>query len=310
MKIATFISPSGVRQWGVIDEEHQTILGSADLEDAYFSYLPETIEDLINLGSEGVLILATALEKHRETPIAVPYNLSEVVLEAPFRPHRNIFCVGKNYREHIAEFDKTGGEPEHPIFFTKLPNTITPPNGVIPLHPQATSEVDYEGELAIIIGKRGTNITEDEVNDYIFGYTIINDVTARDLQRRHSQWFLGKSLDGFCPMGPAILINDKQTKDFEIRTYVNSELRQSGTTEDLIFSIPTLISTLSRGLTLEPGDIIATGTPSGVGVGFNPPRFLQEDDVVSITIPGIGTLTNTVQLEAPKLEYEEYEEEY
>lgn len=143
--------------------------------------------------------------------------------------------------------------------------------------------------------------------DYIFGYTIINDVTARDLQRRHSQWFLGKSLDGFCPMGPAILISDKQPKDFEIRTYVNSELRQSGTTEDLIFSIPTLISTLSRGLTLEPGDIIATGTPSGVGMGFNPPRFLQEDDEVSITIPGIGTLANTVKINVPQTEIEDYE---
>ncbi|SUP42709.1 fumarylacetoacetate hydrolase family protein [Veillonella criceti] len=307
MKIATFTSPSGVRQWGVIDDENQTILGSADLEEAYYAYLPETVEELINLGDEGVLLLATALEKHRETPIALPYALSEVLLETPFTPHRNIFCVGKNYREHIAEFDKTGGEPEHPIFFTKLPTTVTGPNGVIPLHPHATSEVDYEGELALIIGKRGSNIPEDKVYDYIFGYTIINDVTARDLQRRHNQWFLGKSLDGFCPMGPAILISDKQPKDFEIRTYVNSELRQSGTTEDLIFSIPTLISTLSRGLTLEPGDIIATGTPSGVGVGFNPPRFLQEDDEVSITIPGIGTLANTVKINVPQTEIEDYE---
>lgn len=178
---------------------------------------------------------------------------------------------------------------------------------MIPLHPNATSQVDYEGELAIIIGKRASNIPEDEVYDHIFGYTIINDVTARDLQKRHKQWFLGKSLDGFCPMGPAILIGNKQPQNFEIRTYINNELRQSGSTEDLIFSIPTLVSTLSRGITLEPGDIIATGTPSGVGMGFEPPRFLQEDDLVTITVPGIGTLENTVKRSAPVTEIEDYE---
>lgn len=308
MKIATFTTPSGFRQWGVIDDESQTILGSADLEEAYFSFLPETIEELISLGNEGVLLLATALEKHNESPVAVPYNLSDVTIDTPFSPHRNIICVGKNYREHIVEFDKTADEPEFPIFFSKLPTAVTGPNRVIPLHPNATSQVDYEGELAIIIGKRASNIPEDEVYDHIFGYTIVNDVTARDLQRRHNQWFLGKSLDGFCPMGPAILIGNKQPRDFEIRTYVNDELRQSGSTEDLIFSIPTLVSTLSRGITLEPGDIIATGTPSGVGVGFEPPRFLQEDDLVSITVPGIGTLSNTVKRSAPITEIEDYED--
>lgn len=294
MKIATFTAPSGFKQWGVIDDESQTILGSADLEEAYFTFLPETIEELVTLGDEGVLALATALEKHKESPVAVPYHLQDVVLEAPIRPHRNIICVGKNYREHVAEFDKSAQEPEHPVFFTKLPSAVIGPKQTIPLHPNATSMVDYEGELAIIIGKRGSQIPEDEVFEHIFGYTILNDVTARDLQRRHEQWFLGKSLDGFAPMGPAILIGDKQPKHFEVRTYVNSELRQSGSTEDLIFSIPKLVSTLSQGITLEPGDIISTGTPSGVGIGFNPPRLLNEDDLVSITIEGIGTLENPV----------------
>ncbi|WP_298705513.1 fumarylacetoacetate hydrolase family protein [uncultured Veillonella sp.] len=294
MKIATFTAPSGFKQWGVIDDESQTILGSADLEEAYFTFLPETIEELVTLGDEGVLALATALEKHKESPVAVPYHLQDVVLEAPIRPHRNIICVGKNYREHVAEFDKSAQEPEHPVFFTKLPSAVIGPKQTIPLHPNATSMVDYEGELAIIIGKRGSQIPEDEVFEHIFGYTILNDVTARDLQCRHEQWFLGKSLDGFAPMGPAILIGDKQPKHFEVRTYVNSELRQSGSTEDLIFSIPKLVSTLSQGITLEPGDIISTGTPSGVGIGFNPPRLLNEDDLVSITIEGIGTLENPV----------------
>lgn len=294
MKIATFTTPSGFKQWGIIDDESQTILGSADLEEAYFTFLPETIEELINIGDEGLLALTTALQKHRETPVAIPYNLSEVVLEAPITPHRNIICIGKNYREHVAEFDKTAQEPEHPVFFTKLPTTVIGPKQTIPLHPNATSQVDYEGELAIIIGKRGSQIPENEAWEHVFGYTILNDVTARDLQRRHEQWFLGKSLDGFAPMGPAILIGNKQPQHFEVRTYVNSELRQSGSTEDLIFSIPHIISTLSQGVTLEPGDIISTGTPSGVGIGFNPPRFLQEEDLVSITIEGIGTLENPV----------------
>lgn len=294
MKIASFIAPSGFKQWGVIDEESQTILGSADLEEAYFTLLPETVEELINLGDEGILSLATALEKHRETPVAIPYHLEEVTLEAPIHPNRNIICVGKNYREHVAEFDKTSEEPEVPVFFTKLPSTVIGPKQSIPMHRNATSQLDYEGELAIIIGKRGSQIPEDEVFDHIFGYTIVNDVTARDLQRRHEQWFFGKSLDGFCPMGPAILIGDKQQKHFEVRTYVNGELRQSASTEDLIFSIPKLVSTISQGITLEPGDVISTGTPSGVGIGFNPPRFLEEDDLVSITIPEIGTLENPV----------------
>lgn len=294
MKIASFTAPSGFKQWGVIDDESQTILGSADLEEAYFTFLPETIEELISFGDEGILALATALEKHRETPVAIPYHLEEVVLDAPIHPNRNIICVGKNYHDHVVEYDKSAVEPEVPIFFTKLPSTVIGPKQTIPLHRNATSKVDYEGELAIVIGKRGSQIPEDEVYEHIFGYTIVNDVTARDLQRRHQQWFLGKSLDGFCPMGPAILIGDKQPKHFELRTYVNGELRQSASTEDLIFSIPKLVSTISQGITLEPGDIISTGTPAGVGIGFNPERFLQEDDLVSITIPEIGTLENPV----------------
>uniref|UniRef100_UPI00402AC360 fumarylacetoacetate hydrolase family protein n=1 Tax=Veillonella magna TaxID=464322 RepID=UPI00402AC360 len=197
--------------------------------------------------------------------------------------------------EHIAEFDlENAAVPELPIFFSKLPSIVIGPGKTIRLHEDTTSQVDYEGELAIIIGKRASHIPADEVYDHIFGYTIVNDVTARDLQKRHSQWLLGKSLDTFCPMGPAILVGDKQPKTFEIHTYVNDELRQTGSTADLIFDIPTLVSTLSRSITLEPGDVIATGTPAGVGMGFTPPRFLADDDKVSITISDIGTLENPV----------------
>lgn len=295
MKIATFTTANGFRQWGVIDDETQTILGAADLEEAYFSFLPETLDELIREGDEGILQLASTLQKHRETPMAEPYRLSEVTLEAPLAMNKNVICVGKNYDEHIAEFDREkAAVPEHPIFFSKLPTSVIGPGKTIRLHEDTTSQVDYEGELAIIIGKRASYIPADEVYDHIFGYTIVNDVTARDLQKRHSQWLLGKSLDTFCPMGPAILIGDKQPKTFEIHTYVNDELRQTGSTADLIFDIPTLVSTLSRSITLEPGDVIATGTPAGVGMGFTPPRFLADDDKVSITISDIGTLENPV----------------
>ncbi|WP_288759356.1 fumarylacetoacetate hydrolase family protein [uncultured Veillonella sp.] len=295
MKVATFTTANGFRQWGVIDDETQTILGAADLEEAYFSFLPETLDELIREGDEGILQLASTLQKHRETPMAEPYRLSEVTLEAPLAMNKNVICVGKNYDEHIAEFDREkAAVPEHPIFFSKLPTSVIGPGKTIRLHEDTTSQVDYEGELAIIIGKRASHIPADEVYDHIFGYTIVNDVTARDLQKRHSQWLLGKSLDTFCPMGPAILIGDKQPKTFEIHTYVNDELRQTGSTADLIFDIPTLVSTLSRSITLEPGDVIATGTPAGVGMGFTPPRFLADDDKVSITISDIGTLENPV----------------
>lgn len=297
MKIAAFTTKDGLQSWGVINDENQTILCAADLEEMYFTFLPETIDELIEQGNEGVLALASALEKHKEDPIAEPYELSEVVLTKPANVQRNVMCIGLNYDEHIKEFtrDKKEAENELPIFFTKRPNSVIGPNEHIQLHTHATSMVDYEGELAIIIGKRGTNISESEAWDYVFGYTILNDVSARDLQRNHIQWFLGKSLDTFCPMGPYILLGDKQEKQFTLKTFVNGELRQSGDTHDFIHPIPELIATLSRGMTLEPGDIIATGTPSGVGKGFNPPRYLKSGDEVSITISDIGTLTNPVR---------------
>lgn len=297
MKIAAFKTALGEIQWGVIDDENKTILGAADLEEAYFAFLPETINELIEQGDDGLLALNTALEKHKEDPIAEPYDLAEVELLAPLSMKKNIFCVGKNYPEHVTEFE--GNEnapiPEYPVIFTKAPTAVIGPNEQIDPHPEATTQPDYEGELAVIIGQRGKNILESEAYDYIFGYTILNDVTARDLQKRHKQWVIGKSLDTFCPMGPAILIGDKKEHIFEIRTYVNGELRQSASTDELIFNIPTLLATLSRGITLEPGDVISTGTPMGVGMGQRPPRFLQSEDEVSIEISEIGTLTNTVK---------------
>ena len=164
------------------------------------------------------------------------------------------------------------------------------------MHPTVTQMVDYEAELAVIIGKGGRGITKENSWDHVWGYTIINDVTARDLQKNHKQWFLGKSLDGFAPMGPwAVTADSVDATNLTVSCHVNGELRQKANTADLIFDIPTLIATLSAGITLQPGDIIATGTPAGVGIGLTPPRFLQSGDRVEITISGIGTLANTCQ---------------
>ncbi len=230
-------------------------------------------------------------------------KLTDVRLTAPIpAPRRNIICVGKNYREHAREFSRSGFEAgatkgqeidEFPAVFTKLPSSVAGPDAVIDLHSHLTSSVDYEAELALVIGKRGRDIPAKSAFDYVFGYTIINDVTARDRQKNHKQWFLGKTLDGFCPMGPWITTADEvDATSLDVKCWVNSELRQNANTRDLIFEIPALISTISAGTTLLPGDIIATGTPAGVGVGFSPPKFLRTGDSVSIEISGLGKLSN------------------
>ncbi|WP_135466860.1 fumarylacetoacetate hydrolase family protein [Crenalkalicoccus roseus] len=219
------------------------------------------------------------------------------------RPAKNIFCVGKNYHEHAKEFagsgfDATAKEvvPEAPVVFSKPPTAVIGPGEPIPAHLDPTASVDYEGEVAVVIGRAGRGIRRAEALAHVFGYTIVNDVTARTLQHRHRQWILGKGIDGFCPMGPAILTADEvpDPARLRLRTWVNGELRQDAPLADLIFDIPTLIETISAGITLEPGDIIATGTPAGVGIGFSPPRFLRAGDVVRIEVEGIGVLENPV----------------
>ncbi|WP_254453482.1 fumarylacetoacetate hydrolase family protein [Siccirubricoccus sp. G192] len=226
------------------------------------------------------------------------------VLCAPIpRPAKNIFCVGKNYHEHAREFagsgfDATAKEvvPEAPVVFSKPPTSVSGPGDSIPSFLDPTNSVDYEGELAVVIGKPGRGIRKAEALSHVFGYTIVNDVTARTLQHKHRQWILGKGIDGFCPMGPAILTADEVPDPAALRltTSVNGEQRQSASVADLIFDIPTLIECISAGITLEPGDIIATGTPAGVGIGFNPPKFLKPGDVVRIEVAGIGVLENKV----------------
>jgi len=226
-------------------------------------------------------------------------------LHAPIpRPARNIFCVGKNYHAHAKEFQGSGfdkssagtGVPDLPIIFTKPASSVIGPGEPVPSGLDSTHTTDYEGELGVVIGPGGRGIAAKDATQHVFGYTIINDVTAREIQRRHAQWFLGKSLDGFCPMGPAIVTADEvdDATTLRLTTKVNGALRQDALISQLIFDIPTLIETISAGLTLEPGDIISTGTPEGVGIGFKPPKYLQPGDVVTIEIDRIGVLENPI----------------
>ncbi|MYZ50459.1 fumarylacetoacetate hydrolase family protein [Propylenella binzhouense] len=220
------------------------------------------------------------------------------------RPERNIMCVGKNYYDHAHEFhgsgfDSSGGAqavPEVPVIFTKAPSAVIGPGEPIPAWRDPTGTLDYEVELAVVIGRGGSGISKADAYGHVFGYTILNDATARALQRKHQQWFLGKSIDGFCPMGPAIVTADEipDVAAMRVSTRVNGELRQDARVADLIFDIPTLIETISALVTLEPGDIIATGTPAGVGLGFDPPKYLKPGDVVTLEITGLGTLENPV----------------
>ena len=258
-------------------------------------------------GSHGALPLVQAAAAGAALPaIKAMLALADVQLIAPLpAPQRNLFCVGRNYHAHAKELrdsvfkGNTQTVDAWPIVFTKVPQTVTGPGAEVQLPGAAvSSQIDYEAELAIVIGKGGKNIRKADALAHVYGYTIVNDVTARDVQMRHSQWDLGKSFDTFCPMGPWIVTADEMDGTHtRVRCWVTPqggepELRQDGRTTDLIFDIPTLIETCSRGITLVPGDIIATGTPAGVGMGLNPPRWLQHGDVVRIEIDGIGTLEN------------------
>ena len=253
----------------------------------------------------GALTLVDRLSRGEGLPAqgaSVP--LADVQLRAPLpHPRRNIFCVGKNYHAHAKEFARSGfdssaqagGEiPAEPIIFSKVPECVIATGEAIEM-PLVSIAIDYEAELAVVIGKGGKGISKADAMDHVWGYTIVNDVTARDWQNRHMQWHMGKSFDTFCPMGPWLVSADAlDGTNTRVRCWVNGQERQNASTTDLIFDIPTLIETLSAGITLYPGDVIATGTPVGVGIGFKPPQYLKAGDVVRVEIDGIGVLENPV----------------
>lgn len=231
-------------------------------------------------------------------------DLADVQMLAPI-PHliRDMVCVGKNYYAHAKEFFDSGFDatqketiPSEPIIFTKAMTSLIGPNDAIDASIDPTDSVDYEGELGVIISKTARRVAKADWQDYVFGYVIINDVTSRELQKKHNQWTIGKGLDTFGPMGPYIVTKDEidDLSSMQIQTLVNDEVRQQAEVRDLIFDIPTLIETLTLTGTLLAGDVIATGTPVGVGIGFTPPKFLKSGDVVTINVTGLGSLTNPV----------------
>jgi 2-keto-4-pentenoate hydratase/2-oxohepta-3-ene-1,7-dioic acid hydratase in catechol pathway len=230
--------------------------------------------------------------------------LADVRLLSPIpAPLRDIFCVGKNYYAHAAEFHNSGFDssakeqvPSHPVVFTKATTSVCGPGDVVRGSLDPTESVDYEGELGVIIGKRCFGVSKAEAYKHVFGYVIVNDVTSRELQRQHNQWVIGKGIDTFCPMGPWIATSDEvgDVTALELVTEINGEERQRVTVSDLIFDIPTLIETMSRTMTLLPGDIIATGTPVGVGIGFSPPKYLKSGDHMKVSITGLGVLENEI----------------
>ena len=263
--------------------------------------LPDVHDDMLGFIRQGAQALATArtIAERLEGDASKGLPTSSVRLLAPIpRPQRNVVCVGLNYAEHVAESKSvTGNElPKFPVFFSKPPSTVIGPDDAIPWHGNVSTSIDWEVELAVIIGREGRDVAEPSAMGYVFGYTVANDVTARDLQQRHQQWYKGKGLDGFCPLGPVVVTADEigDPHELEIRLRVNGVEKQRSNTRYLIFNIPRLIAEWSAGMTLYPGDILLTGTPSGVGVGRTPPEFLKPGDVVEAEIPAIGVLRNTV----------------
>ena len=230
-------------------------------------------------------------------------SLEEVTILAPIpNPRQDVICLGMNYQKHKAEAERFDvqaftREKARAVYFSKRATHCQGPGQPIPGHFDIVDSLDYETELAVILGKDAVNVSEEDAFDCVFGYTIVNDVSARNLQTGHKQWYFGKGLDGFTPMGPCIVTKDEfaQPPAQVIRTWVNGELRQDAVTDELIFGIPHIVHELSQGMTLKAGTVIATGTPAGVGMGFDPPKFLKKGDVVTCQIVGIGTLENTVE---------------
>jgi len=259
-----------------------------------------TLEALVNAG-DGAAAEAWQLVQQALAAGVACRAYVEVRPLAPFPvPRRNIFCLGKNYLDHTreiaAKMKQSAKAPEQPIFFTKATTAVIAPGAPIPAYPAYTRKLDYEAELALVIGKGGRDITAEHAWEHVFGYTALNDISARDLQKDHHQWFRAKSLDGFAPMGPALVHRSVMPapEAISVKCFVNGEQRQGSTFDQLIFDVPAIISVLSAGMTLLPGDIIATGTPGGVGMGFTPPKYLQPGDEVVVEITGVGELHNPV----------------
>jgi 2-keto-4-pentenoate hydratase/2-oxohepta-3-ene-1,7-dioic acid hydratase in catechol pathway len=292
MRLVTYVDNSDNAKTGLLNNNTVVPLEQLDISND----MNEIIKDFENVKKiigENKIESLTSLD------------ISDIKLLAPIpRPLRNIMCVGKNYHDHAQEFygsgfDSSGKKAvaDFPVIFTKATTSVIATDENIILANDYTNTTDYEGELGLILSKGGKNIKPEDAYDYIFGYTIINDVSARNIQKQHEQWFIGKSPDTYCPMGPAIVTSDEigDVTKLKLKTTVNGEIRQDSIVERLIFDIPTLLSTISKTMTLEVCDIIATGTPAGVGIGFEPPVYLKSGDQVEVSIDKLGVLRNTIK---------------
>ncbi len=269
-----------------------------DLADVTAGALPESMQAFIEAGApalERARELIDSLGAGAQALARASMPLADARLLAPIpRPPRNIVCVGLNYAAHAAESRSTQGVPEHPVYFAKPSSTVIGPEAEVPLHAHVSRRVDWEVELVVVIGGGGRDIAEDAALERVFGYTVGNDITARDLQKRHQQWYKGKGLDGFCPLGPYIVTRDElpDPQDLHISLRVNGETKQDAHTGDMLFGVAKLVAVLSLGMTLLPGDLLMTGTPAGVGFARTPPEYLQAGDVIEAEIDGIGLLRN------------------
>jgi 2-keto-4-pentenoate hydratase/2-oxohepta-3-ene-1,7-dioic acid hydratase in catechol pathway len=290
MRFVSFAADDG-SHFGICKDDRVldlTVAGGADF--------PSDLIGLIDLGQSGI---ERAERLANQSPDSAWQPLDPAKLLAPIPvPRRNVFCLGMNYAAHVREGDLARGLepslPTVPVFFTKTTTAVTGPYAEVPFDAAVSEQIDWEVEMAVIIGRRGKNISPESAMEYVFGYTVVNDLSARDLQFSHNQFFKGKSLDGACPMGPCIVTADEISDPhaLNVRCTVNGVVKQDSNTSDLIFDIPATIDWLSRGLTIQPGDVISTGTPSGVGFARTPPEFLFPGDVVECEVEEIGTIRN------------------
>lgn len=295
MKLITYkLKENGSEIIGMISKDEKKIYPISQF-DICFSSMNDLIENI----SDAEMELLKSKNGKEYEQFAFYDN---VIKCAPIiHPRQDIICLGINYMAHAEESarykeEAFGGERPFAVYFSKRVNEAVADGGIVPSYEEFVDSLDYEAELALIIGKDAKNVSEQDAFDYIFGYTIMNDISARNIQTAHKQWYFGKSLDGFTPLGPVIVTTDEfeNPPHLDIKSYVNGELRQNSNTSLLIFGIAHVISELSKGMTLKAGTIISTGTPAGVGMGFTPPRFLKNGDIVECEVEGIGKLTNTI----------------
>ncbi len=293
---------NGNRDIGILSNDQNEVIPLQVAEQFYCNSatLPNTMLEFIDQGDAAVNTVRKI--QSRMSADGPKMLVREVRILAPIpQPRKNIFCVGKNYVAHVMERATTQdvnlAVPKVPVIFSKPPTCVVGFGDIVKNHRHITCQLDYEVELAVVIGKKASRVSKEDAYDYVFGYTIMNDVSARDLQKAHSQWIMGKGADTFAPLGPCIVYKSDipNPHDLAIKSTINGEIRQNANTQEMVFDIPTLIATLSAVVTLEPGDIIATGTPAGVGAGFNPPKFLQPGDEMRLEIEKIGILVNRIE---------------